>query len=103
MSHVDCKKWQCRMSLSLKIPVSPVEFKNGHVPCDYLFRPHVAVKKVHVALSNSRNSHVTLSVLGVKGPRRRHGWVVVGGGWRVCQVGVCGVGFSLIPKFSSFN
>ena len=33
----------------------------------YLFGP---VVKVHVALLNLRNSHVTLSMLGVKGPPR---------------------------------
>ena len=34
---------------------------------DNIFGPIVAVTKVHVDLSNLRNSHVTLSILGVKG------------------------------------
>ena len=29
------------------------------------FGPHVAVIKVHVALSNLRNSHVALTILGI--------------------------------------
>ena len=41
--------------------------RNGHDPCHYFFGPHVAVSKVHVALSNLRNSQVALSILGVKG------------------------------------
>ena len=35
--------------------------------CHCLFGAHVAVTKVHVALSNLRNSHVALSILGVRG------------------------------------
>ena len=37
---------------------------------DNIFGPIVAVTKVHVDLSNLRNSHVTLSVLGVKAAQR---------------------------------
>ena len=37
--------------------------------CHYLIGPHFTVANVHVALSNLRNSHVALSMLGVKGHR----------------------------------
>ena len=57
MSHVYFKKWQCRMSLSLKIPPCPLlNFRNGNVPCHYLFEPHVAVTMAHVALLNLRKA-----------------------------------------------
>ena len=50
-----------------KFLLSSVNSKNGHVPCHLFFGPHVSITKVHVALSNLRDSHVTLSILGVKG------------------------------------
>ena len=67
MSHVDFKKRQCRMSLSLQFPLPLSNLRNDHVPCHHLFGPHIAVANVHVALSNLRNSHVALLALGVKG------------------------------------
>ena len=33
----------------------------------YLCGPHIAVSKVHVPLSNLRNGHVALSIIGVQG------------------------------------
>ena len=56
------------MSLSLNIPLVPCRIlKNDPVPCHYRLEPHVAVANVHHALSNLRNSHVALLILGVKG------------------------------------
>ena len=53
MSHVDFKKYQHRMSLSLNIPpCALLTLRNGHVSCHYICWPHVAVTKVHVVLSN---------------------------------------------------
>ena len=65
MSHVDFKKCQCQMSLSLNTSLVLSNLRNGHVACHNLFRPHVAVAKVHVALSTLRNGHGALSILGV--------------------------------------
>ena len=40
MSHVDFRKWQCRMSLSLILsPMSQVEFKKGLCPMSLYFYP----------------------------------------------------------------
>ena len=48
MSHVDFKKWHCRMSLSLNcFPQCHmhVDFKEGYVQCQYTFytMSHVAM------------------------------------------------------------
>ena len=55
------------VSVAKEFPCPLSNLRNGHVPCHYLFGAHVAVTKVHVALSNLRNKPVTLSILGVKG------------------------------------
>ena len=66
MSHVDFKKCQCRMSLSLNS--SPVPCRIFKMPMSHVtifFLANVAVAKDHVALSNLGNGHVALSILGV--------------------------------------
>ena len=62
MSHV---------SVAYNSPCPLSILRNSYVTCHYLFRPHVNVVKVHVALSNLRNGHVALSILGVKGHSRQ--------------------------------
>ena len=54
ISHVTC-------------PIQEKKDMSLYVLALYMFWPYVAVAKVYVALSNLRNGHVTLSVLGVKG------------------------------------
>ena len=52
MSHVDSKKWQYCMFLSLIFPYVPSRFQEiamYHVP---IFQANVVVTKVYVALSN---------------------------------------------------
>ena len=56
MSHVDFKKCQCRISLSLNIPP---------VPCQIFKMSLVNVVKGYVTLLNLRNGHVALLILGV--------------------------------------
>ena len=41
MSHVDFKKWQCRMSLSFTYPMSHVESKERVCPMSLYFSHHV--------------------------------------------------------------
>ena len=68
MLHVDFKKWRCRMSLLPKIPLLLYRVQEIVLSrVTIFFGPHIAVMKVHVALSNLRNSHVTKWVLGVNG------------------------------------
>ena len=68
MSHVDFKKCQRRMSLSLKIPLSPVEVTKCQCPMSLRFLcTYVAVTKDNVALSNFRIGYVALSILEVEG------------------------------------
>ena len=52
----------------IKASLVPVEFNKWPCPCHYLSGLYVAVAKVRVALSNLRNSHVALSILGVNLP-----------------------------------
>ena len=67
MLCVDFKKWQCRMSLSLKTPHVPCRIKEmtmSHVtmtliPC--------RVTKAPCHMSNLKNGRVTVSISGVKG------------------------------------
>ena len=50
MSHVDLKKRQCHMSLSLKnLPCPPSNLRNDHVSCYYLAGPRVAVSNVYMS------------------------------------------------------
>ena len=57
MSHVF-------VAYNLPCPLSIL--RNSHVPCRYLRGPHIAVTKVHGALSIKKLCHVALSMLGVK-------------------------------------
>ena len=63
MLHIDFKKCQCRMSLSLTS--SPVEFKKCHGPMSLYYLSQCRYKG-HVAMSNLRNGHDALSSLGVQ-------------------------------------
>ena len=65
-SHVDFKKCQYHMSLS-QIFQCRMSMSGGvHVLCRFLFLPMLPVTKVHVALLNSKNVYVAMSILGVK-------------------------------------
>ena len=67
MSHVDFKKWQCRMSLSLYFPQCHMSnLRKGYVPCHYKFYLPVACHYALCRISILRKGHVTLSILGVK-------------------------------------
>ena len=67
-SDVTCdvalKKWQCHTSVTKYFPC-PCQIKKW--PCHNLVGPHLAVIKVCGILSNFRNNHVALLILGVKG------------------------------------
>ena len=68
MPHVDFKKCQCRRSLLLNYFPCPLSnLRNANVPCHYIIWANVAVDKGHVTLSNLKNGHVALSILGVWG------------------------------------
>ena len=75
----------CLCRLIFPCPLS--NSRNCHVPCHYLFGPHVAVAKVHVTMLNLRNGHVALLMLGVYG--HYSGGVVVCGGSQVQDAGGC--------------
>ena len=54
--------------------------RNDYVPCHYIFSPRVACHLALCHMSNLRNAHVALSVLGVWGHvHARHVYDV--GGW----------------------
>ena len=58
MSHVSVAYFpQCHMS----------NLRNDYVPCHYISKPHVACHYVPCPMSNLRNYHVALSILGVRG------------------------------------
>ena len=57
MSHISVAYFpQCHMSNS----------RNDYVPFYYIFSPHVSCHYVLCRMSNLRNAHVALSILGVK-------------------------------------
>ena len=53
------------VSVAYYFPCPLSNLRNANVPCHYIILPNVAVAKGHVTLSNSRNGHVALSILGV--------------------------------------
>ena len=68
MSHVDFKKWQCHMSLSLIfLHVTMSNLRHGHVACHYHFHSPVACLLALYHLSIVRYEHVALSNLRVEG------------------------------------
>ena len=77
MSHVDFKKCQSRMSLSLISPNSTCRIQEKAMPRVAIFLSAMShVTEPHVSyMSNLRNTHVALSIFGVKGHSQE--W----GGW----------------------
>ena len=68
MSHVEFKKWQCRMSLSLINRCLLSNVRNGNVACHYRFSPSCRVARAPCRMSNNylRNGHVAVSNLVVQ-------------------------------------
>ena len=67
MSHVNLKKLQFCMSLSLIIAVSHIRLRKRLFVIALHFYPHVASGFGPFRMSISRNARVALSILGVKG------------------------------------
>ena len=66
MSHVDFKKWQCPMSLSLIFHICHMSnLRKGYVPYVIIILAPVACHIALYHMSNLRNAHVALSNLGV--------------------------------------